>query len=318
MASARRPSKAHRLQRDTAWARFIRELKKRPALLTLGGLALGAVAIGVCLLLLHFVIQPFSRPEAKGYTTFKGENFRLWYDDESANMEDHAAMQEALEREYAGLIALLGVSEAVFEAPIDVFVHDSIPAMQMSIMRRKSSTAGAVFDYPFDVLADQSPRRALAEVMLFYEWGGCFTSALYAGTLEYITAPEVPYLSIVKAAPDEMTHSLEELAVMESRGEFGTTMYRELSGPMASAAIVDLASFQVLLRVPQSLAEAQEQRFPVLEMASLVEFLVEQRGGMSRLATAWGPGQLSSVLQRADAASSLDELNALWQEAIET
>ncbi|MFC2099700.1 hypothetical protein ACFLSF_02590 [Candidatus Bipolaricaulota bacterium] len=314
MAAARRPGKTHRLLRESLIAR----LRKRPALLVVGGLALGAVAVGICLLLLHFVIEPFSRPETRGYTTFRGEHFKLWYNDESEHKGQWAEMEAALETEYVELLALMGIPEDAFDGDMDVFVHDSIPQMQTSIMRRKASTAGAVFHYPFDVLVAESPRPALIEVLLHYGWGGCFSPALYAGTLEYLTDPEISYLSIVKAAPSEMAHPLNDLLALELRGGFPATMYRQLTGPTAPTAIVDFQTIRIFFAIPNSLADAQVDRFPVLEMAALVEFLVEQRGGMQQFAQAWGPGLLDGVLQRVDAAMSMDELDALWQASINT
>jgi len=287
-------------------------------LLVIGGVGLGGVAVGVCLLLLHFVIQPFSRPETRGYTTFQGEHFKLWYDDESERMDERSGMEASLEREYEDLLALMGVPESAIDGSMDVFIHDSIPQMQMSIMRRKSLTAGAVFNHPFDVLAGESPRRALAEVLLYYGWGGCHSPALYAGTVEYLTDPQRSYLSIIRAAPAEMTHSINDLSVLEYRGSFPSTMYRQLTGPTATTAIMDLLTIRIFFSVPESLAEAQQDQFHVLEMAALVEFLVEQRGGMQTLAQGWGPGVLGAILQRVDEASSSDELDVLWQAAIES
>lgn len=308
-----------RLLTQTKWARCAEWMRRRPGLMIVAGLSLGALAVGVCLLLLHFVIQPFSRPETKGYVTYPGEHFKLWYADDSQSMDGHTAMHATLEREYRDLVALMEISETLIEEPVDVFVHDSIPAMQESIMRRKSYTVGAVFERPFDVLAGTSPRRALAEVLLYLAWGECFSSAIYTGVLEFVANPEAPYLSVVKAAPDERAHSIAELCVLEAGGTFTPTMYQSLTGPTSTAtlaAYVQLKDVRAFFLIPESLAASRSEDLHRMEAASLVQFLIAEYEGFDVVRRIWGTGGLAVGLRRADPERSLEDLEDLWQTAI--
>ena len=309
-----------RLLRESRWSTFVARFKERPGLFLFGGLALGAVGVGIALLLLHFVIQPFSRPETRGYVTYAGEHFKLWYDDESAYRDGQAEMHEVLEREYVSLVALMEIDESILSDRTDVFIHDSIQAMQESIMQRKAYTVGAVFTRPFDVLVGESPRRALAEVLLYYGWGQSFSPALYTGALQFLTEPDVQYMSIVKAVPGEMRHSLIDLCTLESLGSFPATMYQALTGPTSIATIaayVDLVPVRQFFLIPASLEEAQKERLHVFEAAALVEFLVEYHEGMAAVARAWGTGQLEAELQRAYPEQTIEEMNVLWWAAVE-
>ena len=310
----------NRLLRESRWSSFVARFKERPGLFLFGGLALGAVGVGIALLLLHFVIQPFSRPETRGYVTYAGEHFKLWYDEESAYRDGQADMHEVLEREYDSLVALMEIDEKILNDPADVFIHDSIQAMQESIMKRKAYTVGAVFTRPFDVLVSESPRGPLAEVLLYYGWGQSFSPALYTGVLQFLIEPNASYLSILKAVPSEMRHSLADLCALESRNYFPATMYQALTGPTSIAtlaAYVDLVPVRQFFLIPASLEEAQKERLHVFEAAALIEFLVRHHEGMAAVARAWGTGQLEAQLQRAYPEQTIEEMNGLWWAAVE-
>ncbi|MBU0596226.1 hypothetical protein KJ567_06050, partial [Candidatus Bipolaricaulota bacterium] len=280
------------------------------------GVAAGGVAVGL-LLVLQLLFQPGPAPETAGYEILEGERFRLWYMETSLALADREAFEAELGRQLEEVRLLLLLSEEEIPDRIDVFVHDSVAQMQADVQRRASFVRTELHDAAIDVVVGDSPRSPLAEVLLYYGWGESFAQAIYVGLLRYVTEPDAPFLLTVKAAPHRLRHSLDDLFYLEETGRFRATVYQQLTGPMAPAGVTSFLGTRSLLTMPESISAIRTDDFPVIEMASLIQYLEMTLGGLDRLKEIWGPGGCAAVLEQCDPARELADLEADWHRAID-
>ena len=298
------------------WIRLAGRSRFNPLVWIAGAAAAGAVAVGV-LFLLQVLFQPAQPVETEGYEILEGERFRTWYAEASDALASHKAFETELSGQLEELAQLLALSVNEIPERIDVFVHGSVAEMQKTLRRRAGFERTTLYDAVLDVLAGDSPRSPLAEVLLCFGWGESFSQALYAGLLRYATDPEAPFLLTVKAAPDRLRHTLDDLAYLEEIGRYPATVYQQLTGPMAPGGIASLLGMRSLITMPESIASSRSDDFHVIEMASLIQYLAESLGGLGRLKEIWGPGGCGTVLARCDPVRELADLEADWERAIE-
>ena len=248
------------------------------------------LAAGILAVVLNYIIQPLSTPETWGTVTMRETNLSLWYAEDSTSLEDHVRIAAELERTFADLISFLDIDKTTLPLPIDVFIHDSVPAMQGSIARRKSRSASTYFNSPVDIIDGKPVRPPLAEVLLSQGWGSCFTQAVYLGTLLYVSSPETDFLCTVSSAPVEMRHSVQELIQMESEGRYPKTAYQQLGDPSAPRALLSLEDWHMLYFASDTMASLAIEDFPRTELASLIQYVAETSGSLAPLKAAWGPG----------------------------
>jgi len=280
------------------------------------GATAGAVAVGV-LFLFQVIFQPGSVSETEGYEIFEGERFRLWYTEASEAIPEREGLEAELGRLLDEVRRLLLISEAEIPGRLDVFVHDSIAQMQANVKRRGSFVRTELLDAAIDVVVGDSPRSQLAEVLLYYGWGENNAQAVYIGLLRYVTEPETPFLLTVKAAPQRMRHSLDDLFYLEELGRYPATVYQQLTGPMAPAGIVSFLGTRNLITMPESIFAIQADDFHVIEAASLIQYLAAMPGGLDRLKAIWGPGGSEMMLARYEPGRDLADLESGWLQATE-
>jgi len=284
-------------------------MRKKPLVALLGGLAIGGLAIGIAILILIFVVEPVATPELEGTVYYKEGLFILRYQEDSPGREDHAALAETLERDYGELLDLLDVNPDLVPTPIDVFIHDNVPAMQISISKRKSSEARTAYLAPLDLLIGEDPRGRLAELILAFGWGQCGSQVLYAGTKLYATEPERNFHAVVAALPDRLFLSLPELIHAEERGRFPESLYQQFDSPYSSASIA-FTDLRSLFGLSVHGATSPEDILG-LEAASFVQFLIETKGGIRAVKQAWGKGSTMKLLNRIGLALP-EEIGADW------
>ena len=180
-------------------AGFLRSLRRNKYFWLASGLFGGVLVAGILALVLNYVIQPLSTPETWGYETVKTGDFHVWFTEESPSLANQQEIIAELDAEFADLLGLLHVERSDLDLPIDVFIHDSIPAMQTSIARRKSASASTYFLSVLDILAGDPVRPWLVEALLSQGWGHCYSQAIYLGTLLYLSNPNPEYLCTVAA-----------------------------------------------------------------------------------------------------------------------
>ena len=293
------------MSKDSLWNR----IRKKPLVALLGGLAIGGLAIGIAILVLIFVVEPVATPELEGTVCYREEHFILRYQKDSPGREDHAALAKALERDYGELLDLLDVNPDLVPAPIDVFIHDNVPAMQISISKRKSPEARTAYLAPLDLLIGENPRGRLVELLLAFGWGQCGSQILHAGTKLYATEPARNFHAVVAALPDRLFLSLPELIHAEERGRFPESLYQQFDSPYSSASIAftDLRSLFGL----SVHGETSPEDILGLEAASFVQFLIETKGGIQTVKQAWGKGSTVKLLNRIGLALP-EEIGADW------
>jgi len=299
--------------------RFLFHLRKtsrtHPLVWPAAAATAGAIAVGV-LFLLQSLLQPGPAPETAGYEIFEGERFRLWYDEDSEAIAEREAFEAELKRQLWEVRRRLLLSEAEVPDRLDVFVHDSIAQMQTTVERRASFVRTKLLDAAIDIVVGDSPRSQLAEVLLYHGWGECFAQAVYIGLLRYVAEPDTPFLLTVKAAPERMRHSLDDLFYLEEIGRYPATIYQQLTGPTAPAGVVSFLGARNLITMPESISAVQADDFHVIEMASLIQYLAGTTGGLDQLKAVWGPGESAAVLARCSAASELLDLESDWLRAV--
>ena len=142
---------SRRLFRPNRSPGFFRSLRHSKGFWLASGLLGGVLVAGVLALVLIYVIQPLSTPETWGYETVKTEDFHVWFTEASPSFENRNEIIAELDEEFAELLDRLAIERSDLELPIDVFIHDSIPAMQTSIARRKSTSASTYFRSVLDI-----------------------------------------------------------------------------------------------------------------------------------------------------------------------
>lgn len=284
-------------------------MKERPLLSFLGGFAIAGVAIGILVLVSWVLIEPISAPEKEGTIKFSADHFDLWYQEEGKGVSEHEALIDKLQTDLKELTELLGVELALIPDPIDVFVHDDVPAMQYSISKRKSVTSRGGYAAPLNLLVGESPRRRLAELVLAFGWGECGSTLLRHGMSLYASDPGRNFHAVIAALPLRLFHPLTELILMENRRDFPDSIYEEFDSPYSPAFIqfADLRSL-IGLSVQQTISP---EEILELEAASFVQFLIEARGGVETVKRIWGRGSTENLLKRIEWVS-LEEMGDLW------
>ena len=295
---------------------LLRSLRHNRYFWLASGMFGGVLVAGILALVMNYVIQPLSTPETWGYETVETEDFIVWFTEESPSLEHREEIIEELDAEFADLLERMAIEHSELELPIDVFIHDSIPAMQMSIARRKSASASTYFYSVLDILAGDPVRPWLVEALLSQGWGHCFSQAIYLGTLLYLSNPGSDYLSTVAAAPEELRHSLEDLFSSEDESRYPATAYQLFGDPSSVRALLSLEDWHTLWFVSDNVASTRAADFPRTEVASLIQFLVESSEGVEPLKEAWGPGTAFALLDRCWAEGA-EALAAGWNQRIE-
>lgn len=283
---------------------------RHPILTTLGGVALGGIALGILIFLAQHFLIPMTRPETRDTLSYRSEHFVLWYDENSPAEAEHGELLARLEEDLEDLLGFLNVDSALLPNPIDVFSHDSISALQGSIVQRKSGQSTSVYRAPLDLLAGEAPRSRLAELVLAFGWGECRSQILHRGVRLLATFPERNFHGAIAALPEKLFVSLPELIAREGRGFIPETVYQIADSPYAAAGIGSLTAIKDLLDLRVRTEEGEEDLL-VLEAASLVQFLVETRGGIEALRQAWGKGGTEFRLQQITV-GSIPELGQSW------
>ncbi|MEA3356053.1 MAG: hypothetical protein U9Q23_01740 [Candidatus Bipolaricaulota bacterium] len=268
-------------------------------------LIISAVGIGLAIIISAYVIGPLTTPEKRGTVTYQDDYFRLHYKRGSSARAEHRTLALALKQELDGLVQLLQVDLNLLPAPIDVFVHDDIMAMQTSIRLRKSPLSSTVYSAPIDLLAGEDPRGRLAELVLAFGWGECGSQILQTGIRLYAAEPGRNFHAIVAALPDRMFLSLPELIRLEEIGRFPRSLYQRFDSPYSPAMVgsfVDLSHMRV---------EISPADIALLEAASFVQFLIE-KCGMQALKGAWEAG-IAGQLPEQLSLNSIAQLGSTWR-----
>ncbi len=292
---------------------WLKDLRRRvlhnPVTSTIGGLALGGIAIGIVVAIIVFWIQPMSTPELEGTIHYREGRFTLWYQRDSVGVTTHSVLADLLAEEYHQLIDLLDVDSDLVPSPIDVFIHDDITAMRTSIVKRKSPNSCSVYLAPLDLLAGEDPRECLAELVLAFGWGQCGSQILQTGTKLYAVEPGRNFHAVLAALPERFFLSLSELMRIEERGYFPKSVYQQFDSPYALASIA-FSNIRSLLALDIS-GEVLPENIEALEAASFVQFLVETKGGIQALKRAWGKGSSEKLLRRIGPLSP-EEIGTEW------
>lgn len=286
-----------------------KRLVHHPVVVTIGGLSLGAVGIGIAVVILIYLVQPFSTPGTKGMVSYRQGDFHLWYPKDSSARTAHAELAAVLEKELHELTALLQVDPKLIPRPIDVFVHPDLAAMQTSILKRKGPEAESTYAAPLDLLAGEDPRERLGELVLAFGWGNCGSQILRTGMRLYAADPQRNFHGVVAALPDRLFLTLPQLMRLEEEDYFPSSVYEQFDSPYSPAAITSLSAFKRVLDLSPA---GEENSIPALEAASFVQFLIETMGGLRAVKRMWGMGTTDRLLQRITALSPA-ELSAKWR-----
>jgi len=287
----------------------LRKLIHHPVVVVTGGLLLGAVGVGIAIIVLVYFVQPFSTPETKGMVCYRQGDFHLWYPKDSSARKAHADLAAVLEKELHELTALLQVDPKLIPRPIDVFVHPNIAAMQASILKRKGPQAESTYIAPLDLLVGEDPRGRLGELVLAFGWGNCGSRILKMGMRLYAADPQRNFHGVVAALPDRLFLTLPQLMRLEEEHYFPSSLYEQFDSPYSPAAITSLSAFKQVLDLSPS---GQENSVPALEAASFVQFLIETMGGLRAVKRMWGMETTDRLLQRITALSPA-ELSVKWR-----
>lgn len=284
-------------------------MKNKPILSLLGGFAIAAVAVGILVLFTLLWVEPMSAPERAGTVKFRADHFTLWYQKGAKGIAGHEALAGQLQHDLDELIDLLQVDPDLIPDPIDVFVHDSISAMQTSIVKRKGPDSRGGYMAPLDLLAGELPRQRLAELVLAFGWGECGSNLLKQGMAVYASDPQRNFHAVIAALPQKLYHSLPELILMEERGKFPDSLYEQFDSPYSPASIL-FTNLRNLVNLSVH-GEASPEDIPALEAASFMQFLIETKGGIGSVKRAWGRSSTGNLLRRIDSAS-LAQIGARW------
>jgi len=298
------------------WKRILAKCRK-PWIMTLGGLVLGLLGAGVFLVLIHYVIQPKMSIETQDIYAVRGERFNVWYRDGSPHRTGYDALYARLEESLDDLAARLEVPSTQIPCPIDVLVHDSTTYLQGSIARRKSPLASHTFYAVLDLLAGEDPYSRMAELVLAFGWGECFSQLLYDTVLTIVANPDRNPHAALAAAPPRLRYSFEELLRLDEAGEFTRTLYQRYDSPhsptIALGSIDSIAAFYTFFSTEGALGP--QESFPSLQAASLVAYLVACNGGLAAVKAVWGPGSSAALLGRLACVPTEELTEAWWQAA---
>ena len=284
--------------------------------MTVGGLFIGAAGAAIFVVLLNYVIQPQMSVETHDLYAVRGDRFNVWYHDESPARAGYAGLLPRLEESLDDLLERLEVDPSDIPLPIDVVVHDDPGQLQASIIQRKSPLATYTFYAVFDLFAGEDPYPRLAELLLAFGWGQCYSQLLYTGTAMVLAEPGRSFHSAVAAAPERLRYTFERLLGLDVSGQFSETLYQQFDSPysarMALGSLEGVAAFYSLFATEGNLTP--EEDFASLQAASLVEYLIECSGGVDRLKSVWGPGSPEALFERFSCVP-LSDLTSAWTAA---
>ncbi len=288
---------------------------RKPWVMTIGGLILGGLGALIFVILINYVIQPQMSVETRDIYEVRGDRFNVWYHEGSSERERYTDLLARLEESLDDLVDRLEVDPSQIPMPIDVMLHDNPGQMQMSIVRRKSLNATYTFYSVVDLLAGEDPYARLAEFVLAFGWGECFSQLLYAGTTMVVAEPDRSFHSAVAAAPERLRYSFEELLQLDAAGHFAPTLFQQFGSPysarMALGSLEGVAVFYSFFSEGGGLG-AQED-LASLQAASLIQYLIDCNGGIDVLKSVWGPGTSQAIFGRL-VCGSIDGLSQEWLE----
>ena len=300
------------------WKRVFAKCRK-PWVMTVGGFVLGALGVAIFALVLHYVIQPQMSVEKRDLYSVAGDRFNVWYHDGSSQREGYVGLYARLEESLDDLLARLDIDPSAIPSSIDVLVHDDPGQLQTSITQRKSPMATHSFYAVLDLLAEEDPYPRLAELVLAFGWGECFSQLLYSGVLAVLVRPDRNHHCAVAAAPPRLRHSFDDLLRLEVAGEFAPTLYQQFDSPfstsMALGSFESIAAFYSLFGTQGALVP--EEDFASLHAASLVAYLVDCNGGLPAVQSAWGPGDSRTLFERLVCEPPGDVGDSWWKAAVE-
>jgi len=285
---------------------------RKPWVMTVGGLVVGGLGVALFVVLLNYVIQPQMSIETRDIYAIRGERFNVWYHQESPHRASYADLNGQLEAALDDLLIRLDVEPETIPLPVDVLVHDDTRQLQTSIAQRKTAAGTHTFYAMLDLMGGEDPYPRMTELVLAFGWGQCFSQLLYEGTRAILIEPDRSYHAAVAAAPEGLRYSFEDLLALEAAGSFETTIYQRFDSPfsarLALSSLEGIASFYSSFSGAGGVAE---EDLAALAAASLVEYLVQCRGGLDAIRDVWGPGSSRALFGRL-ACGPLDEINASW------
>jgi len=297
------------------WKGIFAKIRK-PWVMTIGGLFLGAAGAAIFVVLLNYVIQPQMSVETRGIYAVRDDRFNVWYHDGSPERARYTDLKARLDESLDDLLVRLDIDPSEIPMPIDVVVHDDAGQLQSSIVQRKSSLATYTFYAVVDLFAGEDPYPRLTELLLAFGWGQCFSQLLYAGSTMVFADPDRSFHSAVAAAPSRLRYSLEDLLQLDANGQFSETLYQQFNSPfsarMAFGSLESIAVFYSLFGSEGNLVP--EEDFASLQAASLVEYLIQCNDGIEALKAVWGPGTSRALFERLSC-GPLDDLNEAWHRA---
>jgi hypothetical protein len=287
---------------------------RKPWVMTIGGLFLGAAGAAIFVVLLNYVIQPQMSVETRDIYAVRDDRFNVWYHDGSPERARYTELKARLEESLDDLLVRLAIDPSEIPMPIDVVVHDDAGQLQSSIVQRKSLLATYTFSGAvFDLFAGEDPYPRLTELLLAFGWGQCYSQLLYTGATMVLADPDRSFHPTVAAAPPRLRYSLEELLQLDASGQFSQTLYQQLDSPfsarMAFGSLESIAAFYSLFGSEENLVPDED--FASLQAASLVEYLIQCNGGIEALKAVWGPGTSRALFERL-ACGPLDDLSEAW------
>ena len=289
---------------------------RRQVFFSLGGVAIGLIVAGLIALFINNVIEPQMQVETQDLVRFPSETFSIWYHVDSPYKNSRRDLLPKLEEALNDLLVRLDVSIDAIPLPIDVLVHDDPEQMKQSILRRKSAHALYSFYVVVDLIHGEDPYSRLGELVLAFGWGRCSSQLLYQGMLLHVSFPERNFHTPLAAAPSRVLHSLQDLIRLEIAGAFEETLYQRYQSPfskrLAMGSLEGLAEFKGMLSTFRN--ESSEYDIAELQVASLVQYLIECSGGLQEFRNIWGPGTTEALIARLTC-GPLTDLAGDWLEA---
>ncbi len=281
--------------------------------MTIGGLFIGAAGAAIFVILLNYVIQPQMSIETRDIYAVRDERFNVWYHDGSPERARYSGLKTRLEESLDDLLVRLDIDPSEIPMPIDVVVHDDPGQLQSSIVQRKSPLATYTFYAVIDLFAGEDPYPRLAELLLAFGWGQCYSQLLYTGTAMVLADPDRSFHPAVAAAPPRLRYSFEDLLQLDANGQFSGTLYQQFDSPysarMAFGSLESIAVFYSMFGDDGDLVP--EEDFVSLQAASLVEYLIQCNGGIEALKSVWGPGASQALFEQLSC-GPLADLSETW------
>lgn len=285
---------------------------RRKALLVFLGLSSGFVAAAGLALALHFVIQPKMQKETWGREHFQFESFDLWHDANSPLIESRNETNQQLTSALDDLLVTLEIQRDEIPEKIDVFVHDNISQLMRSVGLRKGvDTMNSKAS--LDLLAGESPRICLSELLVCHGWGKCMSQVAYRGLITYLAYPGRNFHAISSALPETMQISLEDIISLETAGFYPETFYQKFTSPFSKRYILTLDALADFSSIPDRIGESEIQDLSSLLAASLIQYIIEDVSSLQALKENWTRTSTAKLLE-ITSAGSLDEISRAWYE----